>query len=45
MRILDRLERTGYDVFKERPTIGRRDALPIAWRMITWRAATPASKR
>lgn len=45
MRILDRLEGGGYDVFDHRPTIGRRDALPIAWRMITWRAATPASRR
>lgn len=46
MRILDRIEAAGYDVFHHRPTIGRRDALPIAWRMVRWRAgATDTATR
>jgi len=36
-RILDRLEAAGYDVFARRPTLGARDALPIAWKFMTWR--------
>ena len=36
-RILDRLERSGFDVFRARPTLGWLDALPIGWRALTWR--------
>jgi len=36
-RILDRLEAAKYDVFRARPTLGWRDALPIGLRMLTWR--------
>jgi squalene synthase HpnC len=37
LRILDRLEASGFDIFRRRPTLGWRDALPIGWRMLTWR--------
>src|SRR6185295_2089659 len=37
VRILDRLERSGYDVFRERPALGARDIPPIAWRSLRWR--------
>lgn len=36
MRILDRLERAQFDVFRHRPKLGMSDALPIAWQMVTW---------
>lgn len=34
-RILDRIEAVGGDVFRHRPTLGARDALPILWRTFT----------
>lgn len=34
-RILDRIEGVGGDVFRRRPTLGARDALPILWRALT----------
>jgi phytoene synthase len=37
VRILDRLEAVGFDVFHHRPTLGWGDALPIAWKLIGWR--------
>jgi phytoene synthase len=37
MRILDRLESTGFDVFKSRPVLGWTDALVIGPRMVFWR--------
>jgi squalene synthase HpnC len=37
VRILDLLERTDFDVFRRRPTLGWKDAGPIAWGMIGWR--------
>ncbi|MEW6323095.1 MAG: squalene synthase HpnC [Acidobacteriota bacterium] len=36
-RILDRLERSGYDVFTARPALAATDALVIAFRTVTWR--------
>jgi phytoene/squalene synthetase len=36
VRILDRLERSGFDVFHHRPSLGWRDASPIIWRMLRW---------
>lgn len=33
-RILDRIEAVGGDVFRRRPTLGPRDALPILWRAL-----------
>lgn len=37
VRILDRLEAAGFDVFRERPALGVRDAAAIAGRMLVWR--------
>lgn len=37
VRILDRLEAAGFDVFQARPAIDSGDALPLAWRLVTWR--------
>ena len=37
VRILDRLETAGFDVFEARPAIDSADALPLAWRLVTWR--------
>jgi phytoene synthase len=39
MRILDKLERTGFDVFNRRPTLSGRDLAPIALGAIAWRQA------
>jgi phytoene synthase len=36
VRILDRLDASGFDVFHARPAIGWRDALPIAWGVCAW---------
>ena len=41
-RILDRLERSGFDVFKARPRLGPADALVIACETLLW-PATPLS--
>jgi squalene synthase HpnC len=37
VRVLDRLEAKGFDVFRARPTIDSSDALPLAWHVATWR--------
>ena len=36
-RILDKLERTGFDVFTHRPTLGIGDAVPLLLRALTWK--------
>jgi squalene synthase HpnC len=36
MRILDRLEASGFDVFHERPRLGARDVPAIVWRSLRW---------
>ena len=36
-RILNRLERTDFDVFSARPALGAADAAPLIWRAATWR--------
>jgi squalene synthase HpnC len=36
-RILDRLERGGFDVFGARPALGTADLAALAWRAMTWR--------
>ena len=41
VRILDRLEASGFDVFHHRPTLGWIDAAPIAWRVLAWRRSPP----
>jgi hypothetical protein len=38
-RILDRLERSGFDVFTARPALGRRDAPPLVARLALWSAS------
>lgn len=38
MRILERLERAGFDVFNARPSLGWRDAPPLAARLALWSA-------
>jgi hypothetical protein len=35
--VLDRLERTGFDVVGQRPTLGIRDAPWFAWRLLVWK--------
>lgn len=35
-RILDRLERGGFDPMRSRPTLGVNDAPWLAWRMVSW---------
>jgi phytoene synthase len=37
VRILDRVEAAGFDVFRHRPSLDVRDAGPILWRAIAWR--------
>ncbi|WEN42460.1 Hydroxysqualene synthase [Thauera sp. GDN1] len=36
LRILERIEAVGYDVFRHRPTLGRRDWLRLGWRALTF---------
>jgi hydroxysqualene synthase len=37
MRILDKLERSSFDVFRHRPALGAADAPHLFWRLATWR--------
>ena len=37
-RILSRLRRAGFDVFRARPTLGAADAPALIWQALTWRA-------
>ena len=39
-RILDRLEAANFDGFRQRPTLGFGDALPLVWRTLRWKAGT-----
>ena len=39
-RVLDRLERAGFDPFRGRPSLGWRDAAPIAGRLVLWTATS-----
>lgn len=43
-RILDRLERSHFDVFEARPSLGARDALPISARLVWWSASRATSR-
>ncbi|MEP6782488.1 MAG: squalene synthase HpnC [Acidobacteriota bacterium] len=45
MRILDRLDRSGFDVFTARPKLGPADALVIACETLLWRATPPSLTR
>ena len=40
-RILDRLDRSAFDVFTARPKLGAADAIVIAWGTAVWRVAPP----
>jgi phytoene synthase len=39
LRILERIEAAGYDVFRHRPTLGAADWLLLGWRALTWKPA------
>jgi squalene synthase HpnC len=45
MRVLERLERSGYDVFTGRPALGTFDALVIACETLLWRETRPSPIR
>ncbi len=44
-RILDRLDRSGFDVFTARPKLGTADALVIAFGTLLWRETPPSPIR
>jgi phytoene synthase len=44
-RILDRLERSGFDVFSSRPSLGASDAIVIACGTLLWRETPPSPIR
>ena len=44
-RILDRLERSGFDVFTNRPALGAADAIVIACGTLLWRETPPSPTR
>ena len=44
-RILDRLERSGFDVFANRPALGAADAIVIACGTLLWRETPPSPTR
>ena len=44
-RILDRLERSGFDVFAQRPALGMPDAIVIACGTLLWRETRPSPTR
>ena len=43
VRILDRLERVGFDVFSSRPSLGLADAPALLWGAMRWRAGSTDS--
>jgi phytoene/squalene synthetase len=45
MRILDKLERAQFDVFRHRPSLGWRDAVAIAGQTATWTRRAPRAAR
>jgi len=40
LRILDRIKAVGYDVFRHRPTLGKRDAVHMALKAVNYRHST-----
>lgn len=44
-RVLDRLERSGFDVFTRRPALGITDAIVIACETLLWRETPPSPTR
>jgi hypothetical protein len=45
MRILERLDQSGFDVFAARPKLGKADALVIAFGTLLWRETRPSPIR
>lgn len=45
MRVLDRLERAGFDAFQARPSLGWRDAVPLARGLLLWSASATSGSR
>jgi phytoene synthase len=43
VRVLDRLEASGFDVFHRRPRLGWRDTPGLVWRLALWRRARVAA--
>jgi squalene synthase HpnC len=43
-RILERLERGGYDVFGRRPALGAADLPVLLWRALSWSGRAPAAR-
>jgi squalene synthase HpnC len=43
-RILDKLDRAGFDVFNHRPTLGAADAAPLLWQALTWSTMPDAGR-
>jgi len=37
-RVLDRIESSGYDIFRRRPRLGAGDACVVGWRALAWRS-------
>lgn len=44
VRVLDRIERARFDVFRHRPKLGWRDGLSIGWGALSWRSAAGAGR-
>lgn len=44
LRILEKIEAVGYDVFRNRPTLGKRDWLVMIWRALRTHPATNANQ-
>jgi len=40
LTVLERLERSGFDVFRDRPTVRRVDAPLLLWQAFTWRSSS-----
>ena len=45
MRVLDRLEAAGFDVFTARPSLGWRDGAAILWRTLWWKRRASGDQR
>jgi squalene synthase HpnC len=43
LRILELIERAGYDVYRQRPVLGRADWALVVWRGLAWRFAGAAA--
>jgi hypothetical protein len=41
MRVLDRLEQAGFDVFRARPSLGSSDIPALVWGAVAWGRPRP----